>query len=136
MSFFKFFSRRTSAPVARERLQILLAHERISTGQSDLVAVLREEILAVIARHIHVDSDKVKVTMDRGDAVSTLEVDIEIPSHIAPPAAANDKAGADAAAKAKPAARQADKPAAKAAPATPAAAKTKSAAALPRSASA
>ena len=92
MSFFKLFSRRSSAPVARERLQILLAHERISTGQSDLVAILREEILAVIAKHIQVDSDMVKVTMERGDAVSTLEVDIEIPSHIAP-AAANDVAG-------------------------------------------
>lgn len=88
MSFFKLFSRRTSAPVARERLQILLAHERVSTGQSDLVAVLREEILAVIAKHIHVDSDKVKVTMDRGDAVSTLEVDIEIPSNVTPATAA------------------------------------------------
>lgn len=96
MSFFKLFTRRSSAPVARERLQILLAHERISTGQSDLVAVLREEILAVIAKHIHVDSDKVKVTMDRGDAVSTLEVDIELPSHIAPPnAEAADGKGID-----------------------------------------
>lgn len=142
MSFFKFFSRRNSAPVARERLQILLAHERISTGQSDLVAVLREEILAVIAKHIQVDSDKVKVTMDRGDAVSTLEVDIEIPSHIAPAvaprAAANDKADTDkpavakdAAARTKVAEKPADKPAAKAP-----AAKAKPATALPRSASA
>lgn len=135
MSFFKFFSRRTSAPVARERLQILLAHERISTGQSDLVAVLREEILAVIAKHIHVDSDKVKVTMDRGDAVSTLEVDIEIPSHIAPAAnaAANDKADAKAGAStAAPKAKPVEKLAAKA----PAATKAKPAGALTRSASA
>lgn len=133
MSFFKFFSRRNSAPVARERLQILLAHERISTGQSDLVAILREEILAVIAKHIQVDSDKVKVTMDRGTAVSTLEVDIEIPSHIAPVAAdkaANDKAGTHATA------RVAEKPADKSTAKGPAAAKAKTATALPRSASA
>lgn len=83
MSLFGFLNRRTSAPVARERLQILLAHERISTGPSDLVAVLREEILAVIAKHIAVDKDKVKVSMDRNNAVSTLEVDIELPPHIA-----------------------------------------------------
>jgi cell division topological specificity factor len=81
MNLLSFFSRRTSAPVARERLQILLAHERVVvSGQPDLVAMLREEILAVIAKHISVDQDKVLVKMDRGDAVSTLEVDIEIPT--------------------------------------------------------
>jgi cell division topological specificity factor len=80
MNLLSFFSRRNSAPVARERLQILLAHERgIVSGQPDLVGVLREEILAVIAKHISVDQEKVLVKMDRGYAVSTLEVDIEIP---------------------------------------------------------
>ena len=79
MSIFRFFSKQTSAPTARERLQVLLAHERASVGQSDLVAVLREEILAVIAKHVQVDRDKVNVTMERGEHVTTLEVDIEIP---------------------------------------------------------
>ncbi|APG88157.1 cell division topological specificity factor [Sinorhizobium glycinis] len=79
MSIFRFFSKQTSAPTARERLQVLLAHERASVGHSDLVAKLREEILAVIAKHVQVDGDKVTVKMDRGENVSTLEVDIEIP---------------------------------------------------------
>ncbi|WP_027998487.1 cell division topological specificity factor MinE [Sinorhizobium arboris] len=79
MSIFRFFSKQTSAPTARERLQVLLAHERASVGQSDLVAVLREEILAVIAKHVQVDRDKVNVTMERGEHVTTLEVDLEIP---------------------------------------------------------
>ncbi|TKT82901.1 cell division topological specificity factor MinE [Aquamicrobium sp. LC103] len=79
MSIFNFFSKKSSAPTARERLQVLLAHERASVGHSDLVAQLREEILAVIAKHVQVDGDKVKVKMDRGEQVSTLEVDIEIP---------------------------------------------------------
>ena len=42
--------------------------------------MLREEILAVIAKHVAVERDKVQVKMDRGDAMSTLEVDIEIPT--------------------------------------------------------
>jgi cell division topological specificity factor len=79
MSLFDFF-RRGSAPVARERLQILLAHERAARGQSDLLGVLREEILAVISRHISFEPDKVQIKMDRGKSVSTLEVDIEIPN--------------------------------------------------------
>ena len=79
MSLFNFFNKRSTAPAARERLQVLLAHERATIGQSDLVAVLREEILAVIAKHVSIDRDKVKVKMERGDVVSTLEVDIELP---------------------------------------------------------
>jgi cell division topological specificity factor len=79
MSLFNFFNRKSSAPTARERLQVLLAHERATVGHSDLVAQLREEILAVIAKHVQIDRDKVMVKMDRGDKVSTLEVDIEIP---------------------------------------------------------
>jgi cell division topological specificity factor len=81
MNLLSFLRRRGSAPIARERLQVLLAHERASVGgQSDLVAILREEILAVIRKHVSVDGDKVVVKMDRGGSVSTLEVDIEIPS--------------------------------------------------------
>jgi cell division topological specificity factor len=81
MSLLRLLGRRTgSAPVARERLQILLAHERGMRGQSDLVGILREEILAVISRHVMLDPDKVLVKMDRGKSVSTLEVDIELPN--------------------------------------------------------
>jgi cell division topological specificity factor len=81
MSLMSLFSRRTSAPVARERLQILLSHERgIVGGQPDLVAVLREEILAVVARHVPVERDSVQIRMDRGDAISTLEIEVEVPT--------------------------------------------------------
>ena len=48
-------------------------------GQPDLVAILREEILAVIAKHVAVDRDKVQVKLERGEGVSTLEIDIELP---------------------------------------------------------
>jgi cell division topological specificity factor len=80
MSLLSLFGRKASAGVARDRLQILLSHERTTTGRSDLVAVLREEILTVIAKHIAIDRDKVQVKMERGKSFSTLEVDIEIPT--------------------------------------------------------
>ena len=79
MSLFEVFRRKRSAPVARERLQIILAHERAAAGNSDLVATLREEILAVIAKHMTIERDKVNVKMDRGDDVSMLEVEVELP---------------------------------------------------------
>jgi cell division topological specificity factor len=79
MSLLHFFRHR-SAPIARERLQILLAHERIACRHQDLLGILREEILAVIARHVSFEPDKVQIKMDRGKSVSTLAVDIEIPN--------------------------------------------------------
>jgi cell division topological specificity factor len=84
MNLFGLFGKRGSAPVARDRLQILLAHERTIAGGSDLVAVLREEILAVIKKHVNVDTEKVQVKMERGKELSTLAVDIEIPTPTEP----------------------------------------------------
>lgn len=80
MSLLAMFRRRDSAPVARERLQVLLQHERAIVGKSDLIATLQEEILAVIARHVTVDRDMVQIKLDRGSAVSMLEIDVEVPS--------------------------------------------------------
>lgn len=79
MNIINFFMRRRSAPVARNRLQLLLSHERAISGREDLAAVLQEEILAVIAKHIAIDRDKVNVKLDRGKKFSTLEIDIEMP---------------------------------------------------------
>ena len=79
MNIFNLFGRRPSARVASDRLKLILAHERAGAGGSDLVMVLREEILAVIARHVTVDADKVQIRLERGMGVSTLGVDIELP---------------------------------------------------------
>jgi len=79
MSLFGFFKSRGAAPVARERLQILLAHERASLGPRDLVALLRDELIATVARHIEFDPEKLSVKMDRAATFSTLEIDLEIP---------------------------------------------------------
>jgi cell division topological specificity factor len=82
MNLMALFRRERSAPVARERLQVLLAHERMAGSHSDLLNLLREEIVDVIARHIKVDREKVKIKLDRGDEVSTLEIDVEMPAAI------------------------------------------------------
>lgn len=82
MNLLNLFNRNRSAPVARERLQILLAHERALGGRADLAAVLEQEILEVIARHIPVDRDKVMVKLERGAHVSTLAIDIEMPETV------------------------------------------------------
>jgi cell division topological specificity factor len=92
MSLFGMFKKRGTAPVARERLQILLAHERMSLGPAqDLIAILRDEILATIAKHVDIAPDAVTVKMAQEGAVSTLEIDVEIPHGVMAPGARRDR---------------------------------------------
>lgn len=79
MNIFQRFRRKKTAPVARDRLKILLAHERTVAGGSDLVAILRDEILGAVAKYVPVALDQVDVTMDRSDALTTLQIDVHIP---------------------------------------------------------
>jgi cell division topological specificity factor len=78
MNPFRIFGRGATAPAAKERLQILLAHERRSGGGPDLLAILHREVLDAIAKHVSVDPDKVALKVDRRETMSVLEIDIEI----------------------------------------------------------
>ena len=89
MSVLRFFQRPSSAPTpepissasaARDRLKVLLAHERAGIVQSKLVEALRDEILAVIVKHVAIERDKVQVKMDHGEAASTLAIEITLPA--------------------------------------------------------
>ena len=84
MNLLDLFRKKSSAPVARERLQVLLSHERSVIGKSDLIAVLQEEILAVIAKHVAVDREAVQIKLDRGESMSMLEIDVEVPLNAKP----------------------------------------------------
>ncbi len=97
MNVLRFFQRRGAAPnlessgsaaAARDRLKVLVSHERAAITQSRLVELLREEILAVIAKHVAVERDKVQDKVDRSETSSTLVIDIEIPAPSAPQLAA------------------------------------------------
>ena len=81
MGFFRFLKPVSSAPVARERLQILLEYERRMVSQSSLITTLKEEILAVVSRHVAIDPERIHVSVDRGDGFSTLAVGVQIPNH-------------------------------------------------------
>ena len=80
MSLFGWINRRGSAPLARERLKVLLAYERTLGANSDLVGILREEILALIRRHVMVEPDKVQVKMHRRVRASTLAFEVKVPA--------------------------------------------------------
>jgi len=80
MKFADLFGRQRSASTAHHRLQVLLMHERCGGVNPDLIPMMREDILAAIGKHISVDREKVRLKIDRGETVSRLEIDIEIPT--------------------------------------------------------
>lgn len=82
MSIFTLFGRqpKKSAEAARERLQILLAHERAGLSGADFLPALQREIVEVIRKYVAVDDDRVQVKLDREQHLSVLEVNIELPA--------------------------------------------------------
>jgi cell division topological specificity factor len=82
MTLFGFLRRPktvSSAETAKERLQILLAHERQDrSGRPEYLPLLQKDILAAVKKYVPVVSDKVQIKLQRGAEVSTLEIDIEL----------------------------------------------------------
>jgi len=83
MSFLSFLlgQKKTSANVAKERLQIILAHERVGGGNNspDYLPALQKELLAVISKYVQINPEDIKVQFDRQDDLEVLEVKIEMP---------------------------------------------------------
>ena len=89
MSFFSFLlgEKKKTAGVAKERLQIILAHERSARSpRPDYLPALQKELIAVIAKYIQIDPNDIKVDLQRQDNLDVLEVKIELPDKKLKPA--------------------------------------------------
>ena len=82
-SFLSFFlgEKKKTASVAKERLQIILAHERTGrdSHQPDYLPALQRDLIAVISKYINIDPDDIKVNLERDGNLDVLEVKIELP---------------------------------------------------------
>jgi cell division topological specificity factor len=82
MGFLSFFlgEKKQTASVAKERLQLILAHERNGRGASpDYLPDLQRELVAVISKYVSINPEDIKVSMERQDNFEVLEVKIELP---------------------------------------------------------
>ena len=83
MSFLSFFlgEKKKTATVAKERLQIILAHERSGRGgpRADYLPQLQAELVAVISKYVQISADDIKVSLEKQDNFEVLEVKIELP---------------------------------------------------------
>lgn len=80
MSIFSYLRKRSStAAVAKERLQIIISHERTQRNTPDYLPKLQEEILAVIAKYVPINKDQVSVHLERMGDSAVLELNVTMP---------------------------------------------------------
>ena len=81
MSFLSFLlgEKKQTASVAKERLQIILAHERAGRTGADYLPALQRELVAVISKYVSINPQDIKVQLERQDNLEVLEVKIELP---------------------------------------------------------
>jgi cell division topological specificity factor len=90
MGILDFLKRRPepTASVAKERLRIIVAQERSTRGAPDYLPLLRNELLEVIKKYVHVDLEAITVNVERDSGHEVLELSVALPE--------NDKTGATA----------------------------------------
>ncbi|MBT9492062.1 MAG: cell division topological specificity factor MinE [Paucibacter sp.] len=82
MGFLSYFlgEKKTTANVAKERLQLILAHERNGrTASPDYLPQLKNELLLVISKYMKIDPDDIKVSLEHQGDLDVLELKIELP---------------------------------------------------------
>jgi len=81
LSFFKKEKKKNTANLAKERLQILIAHEHsdASSKTPDYLPKLQEELMVVIRKYVKVADNAVNVKVEKGDNFDTLELNITLP---------------------------------------------------------
>jgi cell division topological specificity factor len=85
MRFLDYFRsvRKTSANVAKDRLQIIVARERLTRNGPDYLPMMQEELLLVVRKYIQVEDGAVKIQLDREGDCEVLELNITLPENVA-----------------------------------------------------
>jgi|TARA_R110000744_G_scaffold8064_2_gene27280 cell division topological specificity factor len=82
VSIFNYFlkkEKKSSASLAKERLQIIVAHERSKRQQPDYLPLMQKEIMDVIRKYVNIDEEQVVVQLDNNEDCSVLELNITLP---------------------------------------------------------
>jgi cell division topological specificity factor len=83
MKLINYFRRtfKPTAVIAKERLQIIVSHERGASRKGpDYLQLLQQELIQVVAKYVDIDQDKVKVELERTGNCSVLELNVTLPN--------------------------------------------------------
>jgi cell division topological specificity factor len=73
-----FPERRNSAVIAKDRLKIVLAHERASRNAPDFLPALQKDLLGVVRRYVEIRDDMLRINVGKSGDTSLLEINVEI----------------------------------------------------------
>ena len=76
---FLFGKKQTSAQTARDRLQIIIAQERVKEQAPDYLPTLQKELLDVLSKYVQISSDDVRISHEKQDGLDVLELNITLP---------------------------------------------------------
>ena len=76
---FLFGKKQTSAQTARDRLQIIIAQERVKDQAPDYLPTLQKELLEVLSKYVHVSLEDIRISQENQDGVDVLELNITLP---------------------------------------------------------
>ena len=81
MGILDFLKRKpeATASVARERLRIIVAQERSTRGAPDYLPMMRNELLEVIKKYVHVDLEAININFERDSGHEILELSVTLP---------------------------------------------------------
>ncbi|MCP2039979.1 cell division topological specificity factor [Neisseria sp. HSC-16F19] len=68
-----------SAQTARDRLQIIIAQERVKSQAPDYLPTLQKELLEVLSKYVHVSLDDIRISQEKQNGVDVLELNITLP---------------------------------------------------------
>lgn len=71
--------RKPTANVAKERLQIILAREHAGRNEPDYLPALKQELMEVVAKYVHIDPEAITVNLERDGDCEILELNIALP---------------------------------------------------------
>ncbi|MGB0895168.1 MAG: cell division topological specificity factor MinE [Parashewanella sp.] len=82
LDYFRNNKKATSASLAKERLQIIVAHQRGERDTPDYFPKMKQEIVEVIRKYVHISEDQVSVHVDQNDEnLSVLELNVTLPEN-------------------------------------------------------
>ncbi len=74
-----FGRKQKTADVARDRLQIIIAQERVKAQAPDYLPTLQKELLQVLSKYVHVSLEDIRISQEKQNGLDVLELNITLP---------------------------------------------------------
>ena len=71
--------KKNTAATAKDRLQIIIAQERVQSQAPDYLPMLKKELLEVLAKYVNISPDDIRISQEEHDGLEMLELNITLP---------------------------------------------------------